>query len=226
MLLIANWKQNKNLDEVEAWLKLFDPSLLRQTETIQVVVCPSDPFVLVVDEYFKQNFADLFRKKLFVGVQNISEFIDGAHTGELGANQIKNLAKYAIIGHSERRKMGETNDDVAIKVDLCLKTDILPIVCFSQDDEVAFLKQKIENHGKILFAYEPLSAIGTGNPASEDDINVIFQKINLDSIIYGGSVDADVAKSLRKLEFIGGFLVGGYSLDPQSFSQLIEILSI
>src|SRR3989344_1160961 len=150
-LIVANFKSNKTWDELAAWLEEIGPKTNSFPGTI--VVCPSMAFISEAAQKVKDA-----GWKLKIGSQNISAYEVGAYTGEVAASQINDQVAYTIIGDSERRQyFGETDAILAEKVNLALKSQITPILCI-QDENTP-----IPAEAKIV-AYEPMFAIGTGNP--------------------------------------------------------------
>jgi len=215
MFVIANWKLNLTTEEVKSWVETFN--IFSQTYSFNKVIpiiCPT--FVHL--PYLKSN---LINAK--IGSQEVSCFSEGAHTGEVSAKQLKDFVSYSIIGHSERRnQFGETDEIVVEKAKLCVENNITPIICVSTLDQVKPLKVS-EN---ILIAFEPLSAIGSGNPDSSEHIeNTASGIINIvptAKVLYGGSVLGENIESLSKLRNIAGFLVGTESLKAESFITILK----
>ncbi|MGH7203545.1 MAG: triose-phosphate isomerase family protein, partial [Candidatus Levyibacteriota bacterium] len=156
----------------------------------------------------------------YIGAQDISPFASGAYTGEVNANQIKEFAQYAIIGHSERRKYFREDDEMLIKkVRMALAEGIIPIFCVASAD--TFIPEGVE-----LVAYEPLFAIGSGKADTPEDAEEIARAIkeknaDVKTVIYGGSVNPENVHSFTSMPSVDGVLPGGASLDTQKFTQLI-----
>ncbi len=212
-LIVANFKANKNWDAVARWLDLigFQSSSFSGT----IIVCPSAPFLAAAHQMQMANSA----WRLQIGIQDLSQFEQGAYTGEVAASQISNLVKYAVIGHSERRQhFGEGDPVLATKVDNATKSRIEPIFCV-QDENTAIPT------GVKIVAYEPVFAIGTGNPDSPENAQDVSQKIIGKGdyiVLYGGSVTDLNIKSFLKEGVIDGALIATSSLDPQSFIKILE----
>ncbi len=234
-LVIANWKMNpKNEAAALALAKVADAE--------GVVVCPPFPFVPALAKKLKR--ADL-------GVQDIGAEEEGAFTGQVSGKQVKGYGVgYAIVGHSERRRLGEGNDLIAKKVMAALKAGITPILCVgeSRDEHVTGRTKEIVERqlelglsllgrqvpaAKVVIAYEPVWAISGGDPLSESDTpenaaNVIaYIRERLKhapvraTVIYGGSVNAENVTSFLNQEGIDGVLVGGASIRPE-FKTIIK----
>ena len=161
-----------------------------------------------------------------LSAQNMYSQDYGAYTGEISASDLKELGcKYVILGHSERRKyFKETDAEVRGKIALCQKYGIMPIVCVSNESEVSELLGSEEN---FIVAYEPLTAIGTGEPESPEEAEKFSQKVKeilgLEvKVLYGGSVNSGNVKAYLQLESIEGVLVGGASLDIIDFVKIVN----
>lgn len=235
-LVIANWKMNpKNEAAALALIKLADAE--------GVVICPPALFLPVVAKKVKR--ADM-------GAQDVSAEDEGAFTGQVSSRQVKSYgAAYVIIGHSERRRLGEGNDLVAKKVSAVLKSGMTPILCIgeSRDEHVTGRTKEIVERqlelglsligrqvpaAKIIIAYEPVWAISGGDPLSESDtpenaveiIAYIRERLRgvpvRATVIYGGSVNAENAASFLSQGAIDGVLVGGASIRPE-FKTIVKI---
>ena len=197
-----------------------------------------------------ESFRKILNKKIEVSAQNLSQFEDGAYTGEVSTAMLKDIGvENVIIGHSERReKFFESNEIVNAKVKKALADGFRVILCLGEalevkakNKEVDFVKDEllksldgIENIENITIAYEPIWAIGTGKTCSADDAEKmcreIRQIINKNygeisekiRILYGGSVKPSNAKEILSQENIDGVLVGGASLDPEGFIEIIK----
>ena len=197
-----------------------------------------------------ESFRKILNKKIEVGGQNLSQFDDGAYTGEVSTAMLKDIGvENVIIGHSERReKFFESNEIVNAKVKKALADGFHVILCLgealevkNENKEVDFVKDEllkslegIENIENITIAYEPIWAIGTGKTCSAEDAEKmcreIRQIINKNygeisekiRILYGGSVKPSNAKEILSQENIDGVLVGGASLDPERFIEIIK----
>ena len=212
-----------------------------------VVICP--PFLyLPTLAKFAKNACNIA-----LGVQDIFWEIAGFYTGQISPTMILNAgAQYAIIGHSERRILGETDNQVAKKAVLALKLGLRIIVCVgenSRDEKgeyLNFLKNQIKNSlqgvsGKLLenliIAYEPVWAIGgkeAMRPGQVEEMGIFIRKILADiyeqeaamklPILYGGSVDAKNAEAIVYQGNVQGLLVGRQSLEPESFKAILEVM--
>lgn len=223
MLVVLNNKCNFNLDEyLDYQNKLKNPNFKND-----IVLCPSSIYL--------SNFE---LENIFLGSQNVSPFNDGAYTGEVSARQLKSLnVKYCLVGHSERRVyFKENNEILKNKIEQLLENEIIPIYCVGEleknrdnnelDKELKILEE-IHNNEKIIIAYEPLWAIGTGIQPNinelEKIIKLIKEKFPNNKVLYGGSVNEDSIVNLKS-ELIDGYLLGGVSLHPDRISMLLSKL--
>ena len=251
-IIIGNWKLN--LDHLEAiqFLQKLNYSLnIDIDEKVSIVVAPSHTSLRSI-----QTIIDADKLNIFLSSQDVSMFNDGAYTGEVSAHQLAKLnISYSIVGHSERRQhFNETDEFVNIKVNNLINKEITPIICFGESNDqrtdgnyMDFLINQIENSTKglrkdkvdeIIFAYEPIWAIGTGQNASLQDIVEVISKVkefiskksffNEEKIkfIYGGSVSPDNSYEILNSKIIDGALVGGASLDVDKFIKIIESVDL
>lgn len=223
MLVVLNNKCNFNLDE---YLD-YQNKLKNLNFKNDIVLCPSSIYL--------SNFE---LENVFLGSQNVSPFNDGAYTGEVSARQLKSLnVKYCLVGHSERRVyFKENNKIMKNKIEQLLENEIIPIYCVGEleknsdnnelDEELKILEE-IRNNEKIIIAYEPLWAIGTGIQPNinelEKIIKLIKEKFPNNKVLYGGSVNEDSIVNLKS-EVIDGYLLGGVSLHPDRISMLLSKL--
>lgn len=223
MLVVLNNKCNFNLDE---YLD-YQNKLKNLNFKNDIVLCPSSIYL--------SNFE---LENVFLGSQNVSPFNDGAYTGEVSARQLKSLnVKYCLVGHSERRVyFKENNEIMKNKIEQLLENEIIPIYCVGElekkrdnnelDEELKILEE-IRNNEKIIIAYEPLWAIGTGIQPNinelEKIIKLIKEKFPNNKVLYGGSVNEDSIVNLKS-ELIDGYLLGGVSLHPDRISMLLSKL--
>ncbi len=224
---------NRNLKDVEV--------------KCEAVVCPSFPVLREVSEILTKG------KKLKVGAQNVHWEERGAWTGEVSVNQIKPWASWCIVGHSERRALtGETDEQVRLKTETLLQSGIRPIVCVGETEaereedrtveritrQVTAVLDSLTRVGlaRVVFAYEPIWAIGTGAAASADDaaeVIVLIRKLAAEKfggeaadtlrILYGGSVNVENAGEFIHEPGIDGVLVGKASTRPREVRGMIEI---
>lgn len=242
--IIANFKMNKTNSEVKEYLKVFKKLVKGKDANIGICVPYTD----------LATASKLTRKTgIIVGAQNMNENDKGAYTGEVSSSMLKDLGIYAtLIGHSERRSYyNETNESVNKKTIKALKEGILPIVCIGENlDERnagktnSVLKTQIkgafkdiskEDFGKVIVAYEPVWAIGTGVvPENKQIVSAmasirktiasLYDETTAENTIiqYGGSVNDKNAKEIASLKGVDGALVGGAGLDPVKFNGIID----
>lgn len=211
--VIANWKSNKTIAEALDWIAKVGPQIPK-TNNLKVVVCPTFSALSEVKKAITVgNFP------LLVGTQDLSPFSSGAYTGEESAGLLKGLITLSIIGHSERREnFAETDEIITKKVQQALDSQIIPLVCVQGEDTVV-------PSGCKLIAFEPIFAIGTGNPDTPENASIVANKLKEKygqdlEVIYGGSVDSLNAKSFIAQENINGVLVGNASLDAEEFIKI------
>lgn len=207
LIIAGNWKSNKTIDEAEVWMAAFKAVW---DTNITVILCV--PYTLL--GYFAAK-----KPQFLIGAQDVSHLPPGAYTGEINAMQLKELAQWVIIGHSERRNhLGETDEILAKKVIQAKDAGLKVIYCVP-NDSTSIPK------GVDVVAYEPVWAIGTGKSDTPENANAIIEKIKaksqLSAVLYGGSVTAANVASFVSQPSIDGVLPGGASLDPEKFAELI-----
>ena len=231
-IVVANFKAHKKLDEMESWIDKVGPKASEFAGT--VIVCPSFPFLAAA--YSKLNPpAGGQNSQLQLGAQDISKFEEGPYTGEVSASQLAKICQFAIVGHSERRKyFGEGDADVIQKVGFLINNSITPILCVSDlkqlDSYIKEGKTIVENAEKIIFVYEPPSAISVDGDYRPEDPEVADQnageigKILNKKVVtlYGGSINPQNVQSFFSKENIAGGLIGQACLDAETFLQLIS----
>lgn len=216
LLIVANFKSNKNLSEAKNWLDEFSTvsNERKKIENKKIIVCP--PFTLL---FFFKSYIEKKGLPIELGAQNISRLPGGAYTGEINGSQIKDFADYVIVGHSERRgSFGEDESVVEEKIKMSIDYNLNPIFCTQSDGE------KIPKEVSIV-AYEPVFSIGTGNPDTPENAENIAKKIKeeseVSSVLYGGSVTPENVSRFTSMENISGVLVGHASLNPSEFLEIV-----
>jgi triosephosphate isomerase (TIM) len=244
-LIAGNWKMYKTPRETEAYLKEFLPKIPADINC-DIVICPPYTSLQHAGSLMKGSKADL-------GAQNVNENPEGAFTGEISPAMLAETGcKYVVIGHSERRQFfGETNAGVNRKMLAVLKQGLIPIVCVGEtlaerdaNSTLAIVDRQVKealvnipsaDTQKIVIAYEPVWAIGTGRtatPQQAQEVHLAIRDILKDQygsltslsvrILYGGSVKPDNMADLMACEDIDGGLVGGASLKPESFLDIVN----
>lgn len=253
-LVVANWKMNpRSLKEAKKIFTdfkktLFQKSSSKNTKNTTIVICPPFHYLSELKKSYKGN-------KIFFGTQNVFYEKEGAFTGEFSTEMIKDAgARFVILGHSERRSLGESDEFISKKVFTALKSGFHVILCVGEkfrDLEGKYIKElseQIKNSlgkisapmtSKLIIAYEPVWAIGEGKKAMDAKemhfmslfikkqlIKIFNRKVAQNvTILYGGSVDSENAGEFIKECEIGGLLVGRASLNPFEFSKLIKNVS-
>lgn len=244
-LVAGNWKMNKTVEEARSLVYQMSAKL-REINGVEKVLCPPFPALIAVN-------AQLQGSDLGLGAQNMFWEEKGAYTGEVSPLMVKELCKFVIIGHSERRTyFGETDETVNKKVLAAQKYDITPIVCVGETLQQYEAGQTAEVVGRqirlglakvdpgfaprLIVAYEPVWAIGTGKASSADNANGVLGKVIRPAltelfgeqtaqairILYGGSVTSTNATEYFNCSEIDGALVGGASLKVDEFIAITQ----
>ncbi|MHC5098495.1 triose-phosphate isomerase, partial [Peptoniphilus genitalis] len=237
--ICGNWKMNKTSSEALEFASEINEF---EFNKVDVLIAPS----FVTLESLRKNLKD----EIKVAGQNVSQFDEGAYTGEVSTTMLKDIGvEDVIIGHSERReKFLESDEIINAKVKKALEDDLSVILCLGESieikeegREVDFVREEllnslngVENIEKVTIAYEPIWAIGTGKTCSSEDAekmcreirNIIDEKYGEVSqkirILYGGSVKPSNAGEILSKENIDGVLVGGASLKASDFIEIIK----
>ena len=244
-LVAGNWKMHKTV--AEARDLVFKMAIqLREIRGVEKVLCPPFPALVAVSSL-------LVGTDIGLGAQNMHWEAKGAFTGEVAPNMVKEFCNYVIIGHSERRTyFGETDESVNKKVRAAQASDLTPIVCVgetleqyesNQTGDVVARQMKLgladtdpAQAARLVIAYEPVWAIGTGKASSAENANMVhakfirpalselFGEANAQAmrIQYGGSVTAANASELFAMSDIDGALVGGASLKVDEFVAIVK----
>lgn len=248
-LIAGNWKMNLNhLEAIAVTQKLAYSLEDRDFDAVEVVILP--PFT---DLRSVQTLVDGDRLRLIYGAQDISTAASGAYTGEISGSMLAKIGcTYVVIGHSERRaNHNETDSVVNAKIKAALANELKPILCVGEELSIREAGSHVEHvldqlrnalkgfHKpdlkKIVIAYEPVWAIGTGKTATPEDaqevcaaIRTELRKIGSDEIadncriLYGGSVKSINTLEIMKEPDVDGALVGGASLDPEEFARICK----
>lgn len=249
-IVAGNWKMNKTFEEANILTTELIGMIADEVKgDAKVILCTPFPYLLPLKSLLGNN------TRISISAQNCSEHESGAYTGEVSAAMLKSIGiNYVVLGHSERRQyFHEDGALLAKKIDIALKHVITPIFCCGEPLEVrerngeeALVKKQIEESlfhldataiQKIIIAYEPVWAIGTGKTATSQqaqDMHAVIRKYlsskygqsvadNI-SILYGGSVNAANAKELFTCPDVDGGLVGGASLKSREFTEIIKAI--
>ena len=247
LIIVGNWKMNTTVAEARALAAGVADGLsldLSLDEGVEVVVCP--PFVSLVA--VREVLNDV---NISIGSQNIYHESNGAYTGEVSADMLIDISQYVIVGHSERRSLfGETDAAVNLKVKAALGAGITPITCVGEnleereagraesvvESQVRAGLEGVDISAGIVVAYEPVWAIGTGRSASPEIAQAMMAHIRGTladigggdvaagvPLLYGGSVNAENIGGYIAQPDINGALVGGASLDADSFVEIVRV---
>lgn len=239
-LIIGNWKMHKTVEQACQFLENVAP---RVGES-QATVCIAAPFT-VLDTLSK--LLKTLNASIILGAQNMNDATPGAFTGEIAASMLKDVgATFVLLGHSERRHIFKEDDSfINRKVLRALEEGLVPVLCVGEtlqerenDKTFEVITRQIEeglkevnfSSGKIIIAYEPVWAIGTGNvslAADAESIHSYIRGIAQDLgaeflILYGGSVKPSNCAELLSQTNIDGLLIGGASLEQEDFLQIIQ----
>ncbi len=244
-VIAGNWKMNKTMMEAELFSDSINEYDLSNTKSDQIIFAPS---------YMLQSLNILLKSsRIEVGCQNMHQYESGAYTGEISADMIKSIGITSIlIGHSERRQYFNESDKVVNeKLLLALEKNLTPYLCIGETLEertAGIMRSTLKNQlvkacknvkinmaNKIIIAYEPIWAIGTGCVSNAEDANIACRNIreivaeifDLDIarnmiILYGGSVNPSNIDEILAQSEIDGVLVGGASLDVTSYISLLK----
>ncbi|MGE5642629.1 MAG: triose-phosphate isomerase [Byssovorax cruenta] len=244
-LVAGNWKMNKTVIDARDLVAVMKTPL-SEIVGVEKVLCPPFTALMAVAELVGTTDIGL-------GAQNMHWEEKGAFTGEVAPNMVKEYCRYVIIGHSERRTyFGETDETVNKKIAAALRAGLIPIVCVGEtlDQYESGLTSEVvrrqikggfagidsANAAKIVVAYEPVWAIGTGKASSGENANTVHQNVlrpalselfgaqgaDAIRILYGGSVTAANAAEFFAYPDIDGALVGGASLKPDEFVAITK----
>ncbi len=247
-IVAGNWKMNKTLEEANILASEVKGMIADEVKgDAKVILCTPFPYLIPVKNLLGSDV------RISVAAQNCSEHESGAYTGEVSALMLKSMGvPYVVLGHSERRQyFNEDGKLLAKKVDIALKHGLTPIFCCGEPLEVrekngheALVTKQVEeslfhldetNLQKVIIAYEPVWAIGTGKTASSQqaqDMHAVIRKhlaskygkvvADSISILYGGSVNAANARELFGCPDVDGGLVGGASLKSREFTEIVK----
>lgn len=242
-MVIANWKMYMNRSAINLFFEhVFADTEFSEHRT-ELIVCPTFCFLAYVGQCCLQKRISSIQ----LGAQDCSEFATGAHTGQVPAADLKDVGcTYAIIGHAEQRIYGkETDQTVLLKAKNLISVGIKPIICVGPSEknievfeacayvehQLSFFINTIGLQNDLLFAYEPLYAIGSDSlPSVDNEQKVIdvmhntlskYNQQGICKIIYGGNVNEQSVQVLKKIPHLDGFLVGRASTDFQKLKNII-----
>jgi len=245
-IVVGNWKMNpKTIGHAKKLFLEVRNGIGQYTQKVDVVVAPPFPYISEMERLSPS-------KRIELAAQDIFHKTHGAYTGEVSLPMLKSVGvSYAVIGHSERRALGDTDEDIARDVVAATKSVITPIVCIGEETRDTHgghfniveerLKAALDAVPKskatrLVVAYEPVWAIGTGDTATPEDIEemrLFIQKIFADlfgrttanaiRILYGGSVTRTNTSDILAHSGVDGFLVGGASLRSKEFIDIIQM---
>jgi triosephosphate isomerase len=227
-LVIGNWKMNGIRAALDEARKVAERANYRASDSEQIVICPPATLLLTMSEMLKTA-------NVLTGAQDCHPEAAGAHTGRLSAEMLADAgASYCIIGHSEcRAECGDHDMTLGPKVDAVLRAGMVPVFCVGESlktrdagEAEAFVEKQLavvaDKADRVVVAYEPIWAIGTGRTPSNEDIAAMHAMMRdrlgpTTPLLYGGSVKPSNAKDILSIENVGGALVGGASLNADDF---------
>jgi triosephosphate isomerase len=242
-LIAGNWKMYKTVADAEEFIQALLPRV-SDADRVEVGICPSFLALGAMVDSTRGSRVEVY-------AQNMHHMAEGAYTGEVAPPMLVEVGVHGVVlGHSERREyFGETDKALQLKVPAALEAGLQPILCVGETEEErergdterklrhqvqeGLAKVDVGRLGEIVIAYEPIWAIGTGLVATPDQAQeaIAFvralvadrsrEQAELTRILYGGSVKPDNAAELLALPDVDGALVGGASLDPQSFAAIV-----
>ena len=242
-LIAGNWKMYKTVQEADEFIAPLLPRV-SSVQNVDIGICPTYTALQAMVDATRGSPVDVY-------AQNMHQEDHGAFTGEVSAAMLDEVGVHGVIlGHSERRQMfGETDRTLALKVQAALAAGLAPILCVGETEEEReagdterklrhqvqedLARLETEQLGGLVIAYEPIWAIGTGQVATAEQAQeaIAFvralvgdrsrEQAELVRILYGGSVKADNAAELMALPDVDGALVGGASLDAESFAAIV-----
>ena len=237
MYFIANWKMYGNLKSLNTLDKVIKFSKSKEIKKGRLIFCP--PYTLI------SSFLKKFENCLIdIGGQNCHENEDyGSHTGFVNSKMLKSSgANYVILGHSENRQKGETDKLINIKIKSAIKSKLKVIFCIGEtlaeknkkktksilSKQIKHGLKRIKKKSNIFVAYEPVWSIGTGKIPKIDELEQTVEFIKkkfkgkLPKILYGGSVNPENIRNLKKITNLDGFLIGGASQNSKKFIDIIK----
>ena len=237
MYFIANWKMYGNLKSLNTLNKVIRFSKSKEIKKGRLIYCPPNTLISSFLKKFENCLID-------IGGQNCHESEDyGSHTGFVNSKMLKSTgANYVILGHSENRQKGETDKLINLKIKSAIKSKLKVIFCIGEtlvekkrkktrsviSKQIKLGLNKVKDKSKIFIAYEPVWSIGSGKiPKTnelEQTIEFIKKKFKGKSpkFLYGGSVNPENIRNLKKITSLDGFLIGGASQNPKKFIDIVK----
>lgn len=227
--LIGNWKSYNTISQTHLWLSEFAKYKLDISRNLTAVICA--PFTNLAEA---NRLIGELNLEIEMGAQDVSRHPEGKHTGEITAPMLSELVRYCLIGHSERRReFGEKSEHVGEKARQLLENAITPIVCLDTpylEEQIRELVGRELPLDRVLFAYEPTTAIGTGKAINANQAEMVAAQIaflaeSQSHILYGGSVSPENVKDYLDKPHLSGVLVGTDSLSLDPFVKILTALS-
>ena len=242
-IVIANWKMYGNFEYTNDYLKTMCDAVF--DTRLKLIVVPPFPYINLAYRQVVEHESE----QIIIGAQNVAVGEGIRQTGELSAEMlVETGAKAVIIGHSERRSLGESDETINQKMKYVVDSELLPILCVGETKEehdnvekvlknqITTALQGIKNLETLVIGYEPIWAIGNGETADNDEIHDIAHRIReiadgcckIDNlfIVYGGSVNDKNIQEIINIDNIDGVFVGSYSLQMNEFCKTLEGLKI
>ncbi|MCH8567742.1 MAG: triose-phosphate isomerase [Balneolales bacterium] len=247
LLIAGNWKMNQNNAETKAYFEGLSEIISEAPAGVELLLCPVYTSLAVAVETASSITG------MHIGAQNLHFEDKGAYTGEITASMLSEIGvSHVLIGHSERRQyFNETDGTVNLKTKKALDANLVPVVCVGEllderksDTHFSVVKKQVteglkdvslSNASKVVIAYEPVWAIGTGETASPDqaqemhkfirtELSKLYNEETADKIriLYGGSMNTGNAAELLSCSDVDGGLIGGASLKPESYAEIID----
>ncbi len=243
-IVAGNWKMNNDLNQTLSLIKGLKKN--KNYDDVNVMISPAYPFLKTALDHLENSLIEVVS-------QNVHQEKSGAYTGEVSVEMLKSIGiSRTLIGHSERRAYFNESDKIlSCKLEFALRNDLNIIFCFGEEfsdrqsnDHFKVIKRQLvntilkinkESWGKVILAYEPVWAIGTGETASADQVqemhefirNCVFESYGKNisdnvSILYGGSVKPSNAHEIFSKKDVDGGLIGGASLSAKDFDLIVQ----
>lgn len=245
-LFVANWKMQLSFNKARELAQVYrDQHEKLHTDRAHIILCPASEALASCAQIVEDS-------DISIGAQLVSEHPLGAYTGQVAAQSVAEIGcSHALAGHSERRQHNhESNDQIARQVAQMIQNGIVPIICIGETHEdyksgngIPVLERQLaslfeiinssQKRTEIVFAYEPIWSIGTGIIPESEYLRTMFSWLDGHvqahmpdreyTLLYGGSVNENNTHSLRRIDHMHGFLIGGASLDFQKFQKIVSL---